>query len=153
MSLLFQQWLPANEQHALTVKDIRQLKRGESIDLAIFDRNIGDAIDAAVNEKRLKLNKAYAFGNMMKRIQHIGKYTHDTGLKGTLQFGEVLETDFTFDILDNKKKVWKPASDGNEVRNTRVLGYRGYVFPLKRLNMKEKVKTNVNALDPFGSFM
>lgn len=153
MSLLFQQWLPENEKHALTVKDIRRMKAGESIDLAIFDRNVGDAIDLAVKEKRLKLNKAYSFGNLIKRINQVGTYTHGEGLKGTLKMGEVIMTDFSFDVLDNKKKVWKPIGDRNDVRSTRILGYRGYALPLNRLNLKEKVKTQVNALDPFASFM
>ena len=153
MSLLFQQWLPENEKHALTVKDIRRMKAGETMDLALFDRNVGDAIDLAVKEERIKLNKSYSFKNLIKRINQIGTYTHEEGLKGTLKIGDIIVTDFTFDVLDNKKKVWRPIGDRNDIRSTRVLGYRGYALPLKRLNLKDKVKTQVNALDPFASFM
>ena len=153
MSLLFKEWLPAQEAHALRVKDVKHMKKGEKMDLAIFDRDIKSIVDEAVKEKKIKINRAYSIGNLLKRLKQIATYEHDQGITGTLVFRGENEAPFSFDILDSKKKVWKSAEKQADVRNDRIIGYHGYAIPVSRINRKEKVKIQVNRVEPLETYL
>lgn len=69
------------EKRALTVGDIRELKKGETIEVILFDRNIGDYFSYA--RPGVYPTKFYIDSH------HKAIYTHHEGLSGTLRIVEL----------------------------------------------------------------
>lgn len=148
--LFLTEWLPKQSKHYLTAKTIRHLKKGEALDLVIFDRNIGDSLNNAVSAGKLKLNRSYTLHTLLKKIDHIGRFHHDTKLQGRLQFHGINIDTFTFDELKKREKRWTPVGSNSSPKAKTILGYRGHAIPLNAIDKHIKVRVKQ---DNEGNFL
>lgn len=58
-ALYFNQWLQSKRKQWFTLGDLRKMKPGQTIELLNADRNVGDSIDHAITQGRIKKGVAY----------------------------------------------------------------------------------------------
>jgi hypothetical protein len=97
--LIFDDWIA--QSSILTIKDICKMKKGDSIDIAVIDRNVLDT-------DRLKPFIQYSPTHFFKHAK--GKYVHSHGLQGKLILGDSSIDPFEFHVrLPN---LWYPLKNG-----------------------------------------
>jgi hypothetical protein len=104
-ALEFESWLNFMEDRELTIADIEGMKPGESIEVIMLHRNLGDVVLDPRVHPFLELFEAKVF---FKEVR--GKYTHVKDLHGILvdELGE--EGPFNFH-LNYFGKLWYPLGD------------------------------------------
>ena len=150
--LLFSEWLPNQTGHVLKVKDIRQLGKGKSIRLAVFDRNVGDAIDEALQKGKIALNRSYKVHSLLKKINHVATFTKGDKLSGIFAFEGTEVSGFSFDTLKRRQNCWIPSADAGGLKSDSILGYRGYIIDMNKINKSDKVRIVQDASDIIPSF-
>jgi hypothetical protein len=89
----------------LTIKALKKLNPGDTIELLCLDRNLYDFTDHHEENKIMSVSKFFD-----KAYQC--KYTHINGLKGTIIFDDV-DTIIPFEFhLEWKENRWFPLKDG-----------------------------------------
>lgn len=140
------EWLNASKKEKwLRARDIRGMEIGETVELMLFDRNIGDSISNAIEAKKLALESSYTLLEILKQLPwNKAQFTKrsDTGgeLKWSAKGGSGEK--FSFDKLYAELKMWSPIK--GKVRSDAYLGYRGPIIPVKKLRSSTKVKIGMN---------
>lgn len=90
----------------LTVREIKKLNPGDSIEFLCLDRNVDDFTDHNEENKIMSVSKFFSKA-------HQCKYTHVDGLKGMLMFDNINTEPFLFEFhLEWTKNYWYPLKDG-----------------------------------------
>lgn len=98
-------WIESIKKFWLTIEDIESMKKGDSLEVVLFDRNIGDVME---KHKPFKiLNPVNAFDRSM--------YVHDHDMKGVMTMFHKKERPvplkhFEFE-LEYAKGNWYPLTD------------------------------------------
>ena len=153
--LYFNQWLKSKQKQWFTLGDLKKLKKGQTLELLSANRNVADALDDAIDHKRIKKGIPYVPIQLFRKIGSIVKYTHDHGASGKILHGYSGSklTDFTFEPLIKDHKgvnTWqvKSNSEVSKLPDDTPVGWRGGVIALQKAG-KTKV---IVADDPNDEF-
>jgi hypothetical protein len=141
--LEFDDWI--SQSTILTIKDIYKMKKGDSIDVAVIDRNVLDTDRI----KRLTLYSPIIFFKHAK-----GKYIHNHGLTGKLILKDTTIDPFEFHV--KLPMAWYPLKNGilpshdnqdvfelynkpikwQDMPTTLPIGFRGPMIPWSKLSKR-----------------
>ena len=141
----------------LTVKDIRELKVGESIKMLFIDRNFLDIINNYTEKHNIKGEidiENIVDSGLLYTVEYTRK--NDDSLKGHTQFYGMIETtseNFEFDILFEDVGMWLPLYNdyiitdyirddnvkkligikSNNLEDNKLIGWRGEAIAIKNI--------------------
>jgi hypothetical protein len=141
MSLLFKEWLSANENLRMTYKDIRTLRVCGAIQLLVFHAHVPDAL----HETNVEVGKEYSLVDLAVRHLHniyvFTRTSFDTPMHGALADRARVITDFSFEILDPVDGGWRRPAIDEEIADDTVIGWGGGpAFHLESIDLNDKVR-------------
>ncbi len=108
MDIEFSKWIDMAYDYRLKIKDVMNMKKGDTMSVLVLDRNVGD-IAVSANPENVVIDPYQFFR------YNFATYIHDNGLKGTMiyhwQDKDYGDDEFEFDI-EYAPHSWYPLKNG-----------------------------------------
>lgn len=124
MAVEFSKWIDMAYHYKLKIRDVMNMKNGDTMTVLVLDRNVGD-VSVQANPENVVIDPYYFFR------YNFATYIHDSGLKGTMTYHwqdeDYKDDDFEFDI-EYTPHSWYPLENGRLPKRD-PQGGAGFNFP------------------------